>query len=46
MSKQEPPDPLEAVEENRELFERVAAAGLPISQRVQNVLDIADGEEE
>lgn len=40
----EPPDPFEVVEEHRELFERVAAADLPISERVRRVLDLADGE--
>ncbi|MFC7202820.1 hypothetical protein ACFQJC_04785 [Haloferax namakaokahaiae] len=37
-----PDDPVEIIEENRELFERVAAADVTISDRVQRALDYAD----
>ena len=36
-------DPEQLVEEHRELLERIAAADLTISDRVQRALDHADG---
>ena len=41
------PDPKaeakETVEENRELFERIVEADLPISEDIERILEIADG---
>lgn len=42
----EQPDPEELVEENRELFERIADADLSVSDRVQRALDKVDQEGE
>jgi len=39
-------DPLEAVAENRELFERIADADLPISPACQRALDKLDENED
>lgn len=39
----EPTDPEELIEENRDLIERIAAADLPISERLQRALDVVDG---
>ncbi|MDG5821545.1 hypothetical protein [Natronococcus sp. A-GB7] len=41
------PDPeaeaKETVEENRELFERIAESDLPIADDIERILEIADG---
>lgn len=33
----------ETVEENRDLFERIADADLPISDDIERILELADG---
>ena len=42
-----PSSPLEAVEQHRELFERLAGTDLPIAEDAQRALDaLQEGEEE
>lgn len=43
----EPPedDPLKPIRENRELYERVAEADLPISARIRRALEHLDADE-
>lgn len=40
----EPEDAVELVEEHRDLFERIAAADVPVSHRYQAVLEYVDEE--